>query len=304
MTELELFYQLKEQVLRQYKESHPYFMGNWKSFTSQDILNLMDDIQCQTKQTISEKWIYTHLKPEVNVKLPRKDMLAILCSYAQCGSWEEFTFKKLQPQTPILEQVNPISKPPFSYFYLIIGGVLLVGLIGGVWWMVNKSNKDETLQLQNSYTKDTVAKEEVKAYVIEDTIEKPIELSKTKMEFTKPTQVVLKSPFYEPKKMVIQPNEPLSTIELKPNDYALIVKAFMKSDIKNWQTRKQQLQKILADDLEVIVMLPNNLGAEYFNKEEFAQKLIIPSPSLKKMNIVELQQDEQKRIKWIRITQH
>jgi hypothetical protein len=59
----------------------------------------------------------------------------------------------------------------------------------------------------------------------------------------------------------------------------------------------------LADDLEVIILLPNNLGAEYFNKEEFAQKLIIPSPSLKKMTIVELQQNDQKRITFIRITQ-
>ncbi|WP_374540210.1 hypothetical protein [Flavobacterium sp.] len=303
MTELELFYQLKEQVLRQYKESHPYFMGNWKSFTSQDILNLIDDIQCQTKQTISEKWIYTHLKPEVNVKLPRKDMLAILCSYAQCGSWEEFTFKSLQLQPPTQEQAKPVSKPTFTYFYFAIGGLLLLGLLGTVWWFGGKSNKKESLQLQNSYTKDTVAKKEIKAYVIEDTIEKPIDLDPTKMEFTKPTQVVLKSPFYEPKKVVVQPNEPLTTIELKPNDYALILKAFMKSDIKNWQIRKQQLQKILADELEVIILLPNNLGAEYFNKEEFAQKLIIPSPSLKKMTIVELQQNDQKRITFIRITQ-
>lgn len=44
MTDLELFYQLKEKVLERYKESNPYFNGNWKNFSSQDILQLIDEI--------------------------------------------------------------------------------------------------------------------------------------------------------------------------------------------------------------------------------------------------------------------
>ena len=55
----------------------------------------------------------------------------------------------------------------------------------------------------------------------------------------------------------------------------MILKGFMKSDIKDWQTRKEQLQQILANDLEVLVMLKNDLGIEYFNKQEFSEKLIV-----------------------------
>ena len=92
MTDLEIFQQLKESVLEHYQNSNPYFNGSWKSFSSQDILNLIDDIQLKTKQSVSEKWIYTHLKPETNEKLPRKDMLDILSRYVGKSGWDEFKF--------------------------------------------------------------------------------------------------------------------------------------------------------------------------------------------------------------------
>ena len=82
-----------------------------------------------------------------------------------------------------------------------------------------------------------------------------------------------------------------------------MLKAFMKSDIKDWQTRKRQLDKILSADLEVIVMLKNNLGAEYFNKQEFSEKLIVPSQALQKMKIIEIENGDNQQIIFIRIIQ-
>ena len=95
------------------------------------------------------------------------------------------------------------------------------------------------------------------------------------------------------------PNE----INLQPDDYAMMLKGFMKSDIKDWETRKEQLQKILADDLEVLVMLKNDLGIEYFNKQEFSEKLIVPSVALKRMKVIDIQSNEKNEIKFIRIIQ-
>jgi hypothetical protein len=95
----------------------------------------------------------------------------------------------------------------------------------------------------------------------------------------------------------------LNNVTLQPDDYAMMLKAFMLSDIKNWQTRKEQLNKIFSDDLEVIVLLKNDLGAEYFNKNEFSQMLIIPTGSIKKMKIVEIKNDVNDKIQFIRIKQ-
>jgi predicted DNA-binding transcriptional regulator AlpA len=295
MTDLEFFYQLKKSVLEQYQNSYPYFNGSWKSFSAQDILNLIDDIQLITKQSISEKWIYTHLKPETNQKLPRKDMLDILSVYVGKSGWDEFVFNGN------IKENNNNFKLGFSNkigIWVLFFGVLIAGFF--IWKFLSK--EEQKLEFQNSFTKDSIAKEEVKAYVVEDTVEKQIDINSSTFNIDKATKVVLKSPFYKPKEITILPNEPIAKVELNPNDYAMMLKAFMKSDIKDWQTRKEQLNKILSDNLEVMVMLQNNLGAEYFNKQEFSQKVILPTASLKKLKIVELKQENDNKISFLRLT--
>lgn len=294
MTDLEFFYQLKKSVLEQYQNSYPYFNGSWKSFSAQDILNLIDDIQLITKQSISEKWIYTHLKPETNQKLPRKDMLDILSVYVGKSGWDEFVFNGN------IKENNNNFKLGFSNkigILVLVFGVLIAGFF--IWKFLSK--EEQKLEFQNSFTKDSIAKEEVKAYVVEDTVEKQIDINSSTFNIDKATKVVLKSPFYKPKEITILPNEPIAKVELNPNDYAMMLKAFMKSDIKDWQTRKEQLNKILSDNLEVMVMLQNNLGAEYFNKQEFSQKVILPTASLKKLKIVELKQENDNKISFLRL---
>lgn len=295
MTDLDFFYQLKKSVLEQYQNSYPYFNGSWKSFSAQDILNLIDDIQLITKQSISEKWIYIHLKPETNQKLPRKDMLDILSVYVGKSGWDEFVFNGN------IKENNNNFKLGFSNkigILVLVFGVLIAGFF--IWKFLSK--EEQKLEFQNSFTKDSIAKEEVKAYVVEDTVEKQIDLNSSTFNIDKATKVVLKSPFYKPKVITILPNEPIAKVELNPNDYAMMLKAFMKSDIKDWQTRKEQLNKILSDNLEVMVMLQNNLGAEYFNKQEFSQKVILPTASLKKLKIVELKQENDNKISFLRLT--
>lgn len=296
MNDLVLFYQLKEEVRRTFQSRYPYFEGTLKSLSSQDILNLIDDIQEKTKQTISEKWIYTHLKPNENSKLPRKDMLDILAVYASEESWEAFKFKyKVDSNNAEVSSGKRFLK---SLVWSV--GVLVLGVL---FWNLWNPKKEKPIEFHNSFSKDTIARKEIKAYQINDNKETeiPIEVLHKKVE--KPVKVVLKSPFYKPKSITVQPNSAISRIVLEPEDHAMMLKAFMKSDIKDWQTRKAQLDAILSDDLEVMVMLKNNLGAEYFNKEEFAQKVVIPSQGLKQMTIVELKTDANHKIQFVRIIQ-
>lgn len=302
MTDLEIFQQLKESVLEQYQNSNPYFNGSWKSFSSQDILNLIDDVQQKTKQSVSEKWIYTHLKPETNDKLPRKDMLDILSVYVGKSGWDEFVFKfKDKNKFNIQNEVENKQSNKFNYIKLGFG-VLIIGVLIFIIWKF-ASKDQQKIEFQNSFTKDSISKDDVKAFVVEDSVEKPIDLKSPTLNLEKGTKVVIKSPFYKQKEITISPNQSLSRVELNPNDYAMMLKAFMKSDIKDWQTRKEQLNKILSDNLEVMVMLENNLGAEYFNKSEFSQKVVIPSASLKKFKIVELKQEKDNKISFLRLTE-
>ena len=107
MNPLDVFYKLKNDVLLTYQKQYPYFEGNWKTFSSQDIQNLIDMIAVQVKQTVSEKWIYTHLKVEINDKLPRKDMLDILSQLVGYSGWDEYVFKWKQEVAPIVATAAP-----------------------------------------------------------------------------------------------------------------------------------------------------------------------------------------------------
>ena len=301
MTELEKFYDLKEKVLLKYQEHYPYFQRNWKSFSSQDIQNLITIIEEKTKQTISEKWIYTHLKPASNEKLPRKDTLTILSQFVGFSGWDEFNFDdKVEPESKDNHDYEKINFKKYrgSIFILLI-------LIFAFLLTVFKDKKTTTIELKNEFTNEKVSSKEVKAYQIENEIKTPIEIKDSKLDLknvSRKTKIIIESPYF--KKKIIKISEVKNQdIVLQPDDFGMMLKGFMKADIKDWQTRKEQLDKILSDDLEVIVMLKNDLGFESFNKEEFAQKLILPTQNIKKMQIIAIEKDDSQKIKFVRIKQ-
>ena len=305
MTELEQFERLKKLVLLKYQEQYPFFQGNWKSFSTQDIQNLIGLIEENCKQTISEKWIYTHLKPETNTKVPRKDMLNILAQFVGFSGWDEFVFDA--------STANEISSPKtiksISKSWLLV----LLFLAGMAIWYFNFNKLElpetKTIELHNEFTNEKVKSDEIKVIQVEDSVEKILDVKDGKVEIkhskNKETKLVIKSPFYHPKTVMINNSttETPKQVTLTPDDYAMMLRAFMGSDIKNWQTRKEQLNKILSNDLEVIVMLKNNLGAEYYDKNEFSQKLIVPTATVKRMKIIEVKNDAENKIQFIRIKQ-
>lgn len=302
MNDLQQFQELKEKVLLKYQEQYPFFQGNWKTFSSQDIQNLIGLIEIQCKQTISEKWIYTHLKPEINSKIPRKDMLNILSEFVGYSGWDEFIFENKTFETKESKGTNKLK----WIFVMVIAIVFSI-----IIFYALKSPEIKTIQLNNEFTNEKIKSDEVKVVQVNDSIFQPLKVidGKVQIENTtnKKSKLIVKSPFYRTRTINLNSNSSvsntLSNVTLQPDDYAMMLKAFMLSDIKDWQTRKEQLNIILADNLEVIVMLKEDLGAEYFNKKEFSQKLIIPTASLKKMKIVEIKNDENKKIQFIRIKQ-
>lgn len=298
MNLIDVFHKLKNDVLLTYQKQYPYFEGNWKTFSSQDIQNLIDLIALEVKQTVSEKWIYTHLKVETNDKLPRKDMLDILSQLVGYSGWDEYVFKWKQEVAPIVAQPKRNNKVVFSVGFI---GLFLLGI-----FMYRYLSKEEvqTIEVKNAFTEEQINCDEVKAVMIENNIETPVEIVDSKIQISskESTKIVLKSPYYKDKTIVVG-KESANTITLQPDDYAMMLKGFMKSDIKDWETRKEQLQKILADDLEVLVMLKNDLGIEYFNKQEFSEKLIVPSVALKRMKVIDIQSNDKNEIKFIRIIQ-
>ncbi len=296
MNELENFQELKKRILETYQKSYPYFQGDWNSFSSKDIRQLIDLVEIQCKESVSEKWIYTHLKPESNRKLPRKDMLDIFSKFCGFTDWDEFVFQN-QVEVPVETIENPIQKPSKKWLWLL-SLLPLVGL--GIYFFGRQSPKMKTVQIKNEYTKEPVQTEDIQIYKVQDEEKIPVEIQNSKIKLEdKDDKILIESPYFEKKEVEV--SKSTDEILIKPEDYAMVLKNFILSDLKDWENRKEKLDKILSNDLEVIVMLKDNLGAEYLNKEEFSGKLIVPTSETKKMKILDLKTNDQKEIIFIRI---
>ena len=219
MNSLNVFYQLKNDVLLTYQKQYPYFEGTWKTFSSQDIQNLIDLIAVQVKQTVSEKWIYTHLKVETNDKLPRKDMLDILSQFVGYSGWDEYVFKWKQEVVPIVAQRKRNNKVVFSVGFI---GLFLMGFL--IYRYLNREEV-QTIPVKNAFTEEQINSEEVKAVMIENDVETPIEIVDSKIQITakESAKIVLKSPYYKDKTIVVG-KENSNTISLQPDDYAMMLK--------------------------------------------------------------------------------
>ncbi len=301
MNQLKAFYELKKLVLLRYQETYPYVLLDWKTFSSKDILQLIEDIEENTKQRISEKWIYTHLKPEINEKLPRKDMLDILINYVRLESWDAFVH---QFSVPILIE-NEIRKVHwFHWWFIPFLGLIFVGIYF-FWKWSQTENKTvvqaQAIEMKDFHTGEVIEDSTIQLFVKEKGVLKPLE-SKSASILKPASELVIESPFYAEAK--VEKKNDKTAIILKSDEYAMMLKAFIQSDIKDWETRKTQLNDILSPDLEVLIHLQNNLGIEYMNKEEFAKKLIIPTKGIQRWQILSLEQDSSQRITNIRIKQN
>jgi hypothetical protein len=256
---------------------------------------------------VSEKWIYTHLKPESNEKLPRKNMLNVLCRFVGVSSWDEFSYVHPLPSNEPAEIPQTVVQPKRNPS-VWIGLVILVAVVLVVVNRAFTEKQKAPVRLQNQYTQEPVDSSEVQVYDIADTVFKqPISPQELQTKRTnQPIQVRVKSPFYKDTVVQLPPiaaSPKAAIVQLQPDDYAMMVKAFLKADIQDWQKRKQQLQKILSEDLEVLVMLKGGLGTEYYNKSEFVRKLTIPTPVLKRWEIIELEKETDGTIRLLRIKQ-
>lgn len=296
MNELEIFQELKKEILLQYKKHFPFFTGNWNTFGTKEIANFIELIEKNQKQNISEKWIYTHLKSEKNHKLPRKGMLDIMANFVGKFDYDEWKFQFQQHEKSKEDRIKRKDFWKYTVLFLLTFSMIYFG-----WKLFENLKNNAKLNIKNQYTKEEIPKDELQVLEVKNKDTLLIENVQNQEEESK--KIVIKSAFYKTKIIEISNKNPTKTVELEPEDDAMLLRNYLKSEPENWQQRKVKLNHILSENVEVLVMMKGNLGAEYFNKEEFVQKIIIPTQSTKLMKLVEIKKDEQNKINFIRLVQ-
>jgi hypothetical protein len=104
-------------------------------------------------------------------------------------------------------------------------------------------------------------------------------------------KMVVKTPYYKTDTVVriLKKLNRDERIGLHTNDYALMIHYFSQMNVKDWEKRRNNLNDMI-DEGAMIYQVYNDRkdqGMELFNKNEFIDKLTMPSGSLRNLEILD-----------------
>lgn len=293
MNDTALFYRLKQEILEKYKERFPYYSGSITQFGTQEIAALLGLIEEECNERVSEKWVYTHLKPEVNERLPRKDMLNIFCRWLGYEGWDEFVYLRKDTEyaaPPPLPEMKTRTKNRIM-LYTGIGITAVVVTIAIAFWGMDH---EVSVCLKDKYTQKEIEHGKVTVHVLENGSKvkaRPNGSCYTVKINENRAVLVAESPYYKTDTLKIAVDSGAATFEfdLQPDDYAMMLRAYMNADVDDWNRRKAQLAAIISDDAVIQEIMFDDIGVEFLDKEEFINKVTTPSKSVRTMEVVAIE---------------
>lgn len=261
-------------------------ISNWKG---QNITDFQEDLLGKVKGQLSEKWFYNHMKA-VNPSLPRIDVLNLLSKYAGYINWQDFMQKKMgnlsEPEKPGKSMSNVIRIP------LLLVSVMTLLFI--IIKMINTQNYQFTFI--DSDTGEPVTGNKILAELLME--------NESSMNFTSDNEgnivirtnkskirMVVKAPYYltDTISRTLRKFNRSEQIRLSADSYSLMINYFSRSDVSAWEKRREQLEIMFNEDAAIYQLPDKNemTGIELYNKQEFIDKLTMPSSGLRHIDVLD-----------------
>ncbi|MEL7148910.1 MAG: hypothetical protein AAFO69_21220 [Bacteroidota bacterium] len=276
------FEKLKSELSNQLRSSHPAIPTNITQWKSKEIALFQDDLLTKVNGRISEKWFYTHIKSE-HTTLPRIDILDLLSQYVGTENWVGFR---------ALHADDHDESGQKLYVWQGIAAIMILILF---FFYQDVPKYGFEFCFIDTYSKIAVTDKSVDVILL-DKEQSPRILKANpagclKIQSPLPDiRFVIRSPYYVRDTVyrrynAIYPNE---SIELKPNDYARIIHLFSNGNVAEWNDRKRDLERMFHDNAKIYqVFGHSNRALAIFNKDEFIRKLILPTGTLRNLEILE-----------------
>ncbi|MFD0964723.1 hypothetical protein [Pseudofulvibacter geojedonensis] len=271
------FEKLKEAITEVFNSNNgsSFKIQEWKGSM---ITSFQEDLFQKTKGKVSEKWFYTYCKntPE---KLPRIDILNLLSIYSNYNNWEDFKTKNTKPQK------NKAHKK-----VLLIGLTVLISLVLSAYFY-NKENHYHFCFIDED-TNEPIVNTKINLEILinnEPSIYKTTDSLGCFSYETKENKLIIvaSSPFYFSDTIHKSNKRSIKdVIKLKTDDYALMLNYYTNGNIKDWQKRKRELENLIDSKAKIYQVFKNSIGIEIYTKEDFINKLLIPTSSLKNIQIL------------------
>jgi hypothetical protein len=281
---------LKSKIVSVMQESYPGISPVISEWKGQEITDFQEDLRIRVNANISEKWFYTHMKSS-HPSLPRIDLLNLLSKYAGYANWDDFVFKNqdLIPTEP--DKIKSSNR----YFIIIPTAVLfIVGILYVLFIFLNTRNYHFTFQ--DADTHETIQSKNIVVKLLEPG-ESPANYSAgadgmlhLKTDKSKVTMIV-SAPYYQTDTFVrtLKKFNRNEIILLHANDYSLMIHYFSTQKVDDWERRKKHLDDIFDENVAIYQVLGDKeaTGMALYNKQEFIDKMTMPSGSLRDIEVLD-----------------
>ena len=280
------------------QESYPGINPSIAEWKGQEITDFQEDLGIRVNAHISEKWFYTHMKSSLP-SVPRIDMLNLLSRYAGYANWDDFVFKNSDIITND-SQTIPAQKSINRFFILIpLLVLIIVALFYGLFRIFN--TQEYRFCFYDADTREPITNNQIEVTLLMDG-ETPVHnltgsngcfLLKTDKSLIR---MVVKAPYYRTDtiRRIVRKLNRKEMVMLHADDYALMIHYFSMMKVDNWEKRRNRLETMI-DDGAMICQVFNDkeaTGMALYNKQEFIDKMTVPSGSLKNIEILSSQMRE------------
>ena len=278
----QLFELLKKAVVRQFLVDN-YATEDMSVWKGDEIAAFQEDLFAKVKGRVSEKWFYTYMKKSPQ-KLPRIDMLNLLSQYAGYTGWNGFAASH-----------GGLPTKKTGKAAMMISLVAAIGVFGmgiAVFFILQQNPNTFSFCLVDEEGLSIADRTVDIKILLED--QSPVHL-KTDSQgcfqyVTTDNRIrfVMKSPYHKTDTIVrdiTTAHQP--TVELRTDDYALMLRYYSSGNVDDWNNRRAQLQRLIHDEAEIYQVFGMDKGVALYSKQDFIRKLSIPTSTLKDIRILD-----------------
>jgi len=290
---------LKDELEKKYKESYPgcdIIITEWRQ---QEIIRFQQLMEDAVKGRVSEKWFYTHIRTRENSKMPRIDTLDLLSEFLGYKNWSDFKRSKIPENEIHVEDVK------YTFFKkhktaLIFAASIIAGISVAYSTGIFRGPETYEFCFADADTKEMINDSEIEVKIIyDDQSPETVKLDEISCFEVKTDDRMIsfevKAPYYKTdtitRRLRKANNE---VIYLKQDDYALMIRVFSTSNVEDWEKQRERLDRMIADEAEIYQIDKKQRGIEIYNKEEFIDKMTVPLSSLKNIEILDVEYDNDK----------
>ncbi len=305
-TELKYFELLKKKVISHFREDFSYVPEDPSKWKITHINYFQEHLFNKNKGNFSDRWFYTYFKNKPE-KLARIDMLNILATYAGYKSWGDFISnnplykdasvseaKEDEESVAIINQgpKHSAETQKRNNFFKLWAPMMLV-LMAVILFSYNYVDKKRHTYRFHFMDSDRGKKKGVRVYIPSNTSD-PVMISDSlgSIEFLSredSIKMYIQSPFYRKDtfKINLAKSDGEETIELTPNEYALMVYYYSRSENTKVERRRNELNRLIADNALIYQVYDNeNYGLEVLSKDQYISLITTPTSSLKNFELI------------------